>query len=85
MPITNLIVNGDFNLGNTGWSGTDMETSYNEHTYLGNGNTVVYEQIPVANQHFPLIDPGGSAHFILVSNALRRGQDGISANSPKKR
>ncbi|MGL5012236.1 MAG: Hint domain-containing protein [Paracoccaceae bacterium] len=39
MPIsTNIIINGDFNAGNTGWSGTDPETSFNEDAYLGNGS-----------------------------------------------
>lgn len=44
MPIVENIVNGDFQLGSTGWGGTDMETNstnsaWNENTYLGSGNT----------------------------------------------
>ncbi|MGL6209085.1 MAG: Hint domain-containing protein [Paracoccaceae bacterium] len=39
MPQTNVIVNGDFNLGNTGWGGTDLETNYTETAYLGNNST----------------------------------------------
>lgn len=39
MPQSNIIVNGSFDLGNTGWSGTDLETSYNEGAYLGNGSS----------------------------------------------
>lgn len=35
----NVIVNGSFTLGNTGWSGTDLETNYAEKAYLGNGST----------------------------------------------
>ena len=31
-------MNGSFNLGSTGWSGTDLETSYTENAYLGNGS-----------------------------------------------
>jgi len=38
MTQTNIIVNGTFDLGNTGWSGTDLETNYNEGAYLGNGS-----------------------------------------------
>jgi len=38
MP-TNLIINGTFDDGNSGWSGTDLETNYNEGAYLGNGVT----------------------------------------------
>jgi Hint domain len=38
MPTTNIIVNGDFNGGNTGWSGTDLETNHKEAAYLGNGS-----------------------------------------------
>ena len=39
MPPTNIIVNGSFDLGNTGWTGTDLETNYAENAYLGNGST----------------------------------------------
>ena len=39
MPYSNVIVNGSFNLGNTGWTGTDLETNYNENAYLANGST----------------------------------------------
>lgn len=38
MTQTNIIVNGSFDLGNAGWSGTDLETSYKEGAYLGNGS-----------------------------------------------
>ncbi|MGJ8626755.1 MAG: Hint domain-containing protein [Sulfitobacter sp.] len=38
-PPTEVIINGNFNGGNTGWSGTDMETSYTENAYLGNGSS----------------------------------------------
>lgn len=39
MPKTDAIVNGNFNQGNTGWSGNDLETSYLETAYLYNGST----------------------------------------------
>lgn len=37
-PPTNIILNGSFNSGNANWTGTDLETSYNESAYLGNGS-----------------------------------------------
>jgi hypothetical protein len=39
MVMTNAITNGSFNLGNAGWSGNDLETSYGEAAYLGNGSS----------------------------------------------
>jgi Hint domain len=39
MAQTNIIVNGSFDLGNAGWTGTDLETNYTENAYLGNGST----------------------------------------------
>jgi hypothetical protein len=38
MP-TNIILNGDFSSGSANWSGTDIEASHSENTYLGNGET----------------------------------------------
>lgn len=38
MTQSNIIVNGSFNLGNTGWTGTDLETNHSESAYLGNGS-----------------------------------------------
>jgi len=38
MTQSNIIVNGSFNLGNDRWVGTDIETSYTETDYLGNGS-----------------------------------------------
>lgn len=35
MAKTEGIVNGNFNAGNAGWNGTDMETNHKENTYLG--------------------------------------------------
>lgn len=34
-----LIINGSFDGGSTGWSGTDLETNYTEQAYLSNGST----------------------------------------------
>jgi hypothetical protein len=40
MPLpTNIIINGTFDLTSVGWSGTDIETTYTEGAYLGNGST----------------------------------------------
>jgi hypothetical protein len=54
MP-TNVIVNGSFDQNpgdaNFGWSGTDLETTYSENTYQGNGsNDSVAEMNGDANQ-----------------------------------
>lgn len=38
MPTINAIINGTFSAGNTGWSGTDLETNHRETAYLGNGS-----------------------------------------------
>ncbi len=38
-PPTNIIVNGTFDQQSVGWSGTDIETTYTENAYLGNGST----------------------------------------------
>lgn len=38
MTQTNIIVNGTFDLGSAGWSGTDLETTYPESAYLSNGS-----------------------------------------------
>jgi len=39
MVKTNIIQNGSFDQGNTGWTGTDLETNYRENAYLGDGST----------------------------------------------
>jgi hypothetical protein len=39
MPVqTDLIVNGSFDAGSTGWTGIDLETTFPESAYLGNGS-----------------------------------------------
>ena len=38
MAPTNLIVNGTFDAGSAGWTGTDLETGHTESAYLGNGS-----------------------------------------------
>lgn len=38
MAPTNLIVNGTFDDGNSGWSGNDLETNHRESAYLRNGS-----------------------------------------------
>lgn len=39
MSQVNLIVNGSFDAGSKGWSGTDLETSFTEDAYLHNKST----------------------------------------------
>lgn len=39
MAYSNVIVNGDFTLGSAGWSGTDLETTFTERSYLANSST----------------------------------------------
>ncbi|MBQ4806367.1 Hint domain-containing protein [Phaeobacter sp. HS012] len=34
-----LIINGTFDSGSANWGGTDLETSYTENAYLGNGSS----------------------------------------------
>ena len=38
MAQENIIVNGTFDEGSKGWSGTDLETNYTENAYLHNGS-----------------------------------------------
>lgn len=79
MPVTNLIVNGTFDQGSTGWSGTDLETGYNEGTYLGNGSpNRVAEMDGASNQITVMyqvvhIDHAGSVP-LEFRTALREGQ-----------
>jgi hypothetical protein len=81
MPPTNLIVNGDFNGGNTGWSGNDLETNYSENAYLGNGsgNRVaemdgVSGQTTVMEQSFTVANP--LATKLSIDSALRTASNG---------
>jgi Hint domain len=76
VPTTNIIVNGSFDAGSTGWSGTDLETSYNEGAYLGNGsaNRVAEidgfaNQITVMEQSFTV--SSGFATNLTFRTALR--------------
>ncbi|MEJ8563214.1 Hint domain-containing protein [Yoonia sp. GPGPB17] len=39
MPPINIILNGTFDAGSANWSGTDLETSFPESAYLGNGSS----------------------------------------------
>ncbi|MCH2248168.1 MAG: Hint domain-containing protein [Cognatishimia sp.] len=88
MP-TNLIINGTFDQGNEGWSGTDLETNHHESAYLGNGsNNRVAEmdgnrgQTTVMEQSFEVPNP--TATELTLDAALRnaalpdRGSDGFS-------
>ncbi|GLS87450.1 hypothetical protein GCM10010873_24240 [Cypionkella aquatica] len=38
MAQTDVIQNGSFDAGSAGWTGTDLETTYAESAYLGNGS-----------------------------------------------
>lgn len=83
MP-TNLIVNGTFNAGSTGWTGTDMETSYNEGgAYLGNGSSNrVAEmdghsgQTTVMEQSFTVSGNGEVSATFNIDSALRNASQG---------
>ncbi|MFD1742912.1 hypothetical protein [Cypionkella sinensis] len=37
MPTVNVIINGDFDQGSTGWTGTDLETNYTHDVYVVGG------------------------------------------------
>lgn len=73
---TNLIINGTFDDGNTGWSGTDLETNHQEKAYLGNGskNRVAEMdghrgQTTVMEQTFTVTDPTSTE--LTLDAALR--------------
>ena len=81
MPPTNLIVNGDFDGGNTGWSGNDLETNYSENAYLGNGsNNSVAEmdgrsgQTTMMEQSFTVANP--LATELTLDSVLRTASNG---------
>lgn len=83
MPVTNLIVNGTFNSGSTGWSGVDLETNYRESAYLGNGsNNRVAEMdgrsgmTTVMEQSFAITDPNAPTHTLSIDAALRNASLG---------
>lgn len=80
MAPTNLIVNGTFDAGSTGFTGTDMETEFSEDAYLGNGSTnAVAEmdgtsgQTTVMEQSFTVTNPTSTE--LTFDSALR-----LSAN-----
>lgn len=74
MP-TNVIVNGDFSSGLTGWSGTDLEVNRLSRYISGGGNNRVAEidgnrnQTTVLEQTFTLTDP--SVAVLSFDVALR--------------
>ena len=87
MP-TNLIINGTFDQGNTGWSGNDLETWAPERAYLGGGsdNRVAEMdgnrgQTTVMEQTFTVDDP--LATELTIDAAMRNaalndvGSDGF--------
>ncbi|CUH84553.1 Hint domain-containing protein [Thalassovita mediterranea] len=81
MPPINLIVNGTFDAGATGWSGTDIEATYRETAYLGNGslNRVAEvdgrrNQITVMEQTFTV--SGSSTRELTFDTALRTASNG---------
>lgn len=90
MP-TNLIVNGTFGAGSTGWGGTDLETNHRETAYLGNGsqNRVAEMdgrsgQTTVMQQSFTVSGNGEIAATFNIDSALRNaslgqaGQEGLT-------
>lgn len=77
MP-TNLIVNGTFNAGSAGWTGTDLETNHFETAYLGNGSTNRAaeldghrNQITVMEQSFTVTGTGSFTGTFKIDSALR--------------
>ncbi len=76
MASTNLIINGTFSAQSSGWTGTDLETTYAENSYLynGSGNAVSEMdghggQTTVMEQSFTVTDP--IATTVSVDSALR--------------
>ncbi len=75
---TDLIVNGTFDAGSAGWTGTDLETNHFETAYLGNGSTNrVAEldghrnQITVMEQSFTVTGTGSFTGTFSIDSALR--------------
>jgi hypothetical protein len=90
MP-TNLIVNGTFDSGSSGWSGNDLEVNHRESAYLGNGSSNrVAEmdgrsgQTTVMEQTFTVTGNGEVAATFNIDSALRNaslgqaGQEGFT-------
>ncbi|WP_293573197.1 Hint domain-containing protein [Phaeobacter sp.] len=81
----NLILNGTFNSGSAFWTGTDIEASYREGAYLGNGSSNRVSEIDgngsattVMQQTFTVTDPVSTE--VTLDVALRNaalGQAGI--------
>lgn len=81
MPPINLIVNGSFDAGVTGWSGTDLETNYNEGAYLGNGSTNRVAEIDGRNNQITVMEQsftvtGSSSRQLTFDTALRNASNG---------
>lgn len=89
MTMTNVIVNGTFDSGSTGWSGTDLETKHKETAYLGNGSSNrvaemdgTRSQVTVMEQTFTVVNP--LATELTLDTALRTsslsnaGSDGFT-------
>ena len=81
MSKTEAIVNGNFDAGNAGWNGTDMETNHKESAYLGNrsANRVAEmdghsKQRTVMAQNITI----GSSHItdLTFRTALRKASSG---------
>lgn len=90
MP-TNLIVNGTFNSGSSGWSGNDLETNHREGAYLGNGSRNRVAEMDgrsgrttVMEQSFNVTGNGEVAATFNIDSALRNaslgqaGQEGFT-------
>ena len=75
-PQTELIINGNFENGSTGWTGTDLEIGHTENTYLGNGGTSRVSEVDgaagqttVMEQTFTVTNPTATA--LTLDVALR--------------
>lgn len=87
MAVANVIVNGGFDLGSTGWTGNDIEANNTENTYLQNGSSNrVAEmdgaagQITTMAQSFGIPGPGTfdlSFRSVLRTTGASAGIDGF--------
>ncbi len=77
MP-TNLIVNGTFDAGSTGWTGSDLETNHRESAYLRNGSSNRVAELDgnrnkttVMEQSFEVSGNGPVSATFNIDSALR--------------
>ncbi|MCG7493499.1 Hint domain-containing protein [Thalassobius sp. Cn5-15] len=81
MPPINLIVNGTFDAGATGWSGTDIEANHRESAYLGNGSSNRVAELDGRNNQITVMEQtftvsGSSTRTVSFDSALRLSSNG---------